>query len=57
MRADIGKLLHFPPEIIITSLRLDIVLWSMASKSTLLIELTIPLAEGIQAACERKTSK
>ena len=57
MRADIGKQLQFPREITTTSLRPDIVLWSAAAKSAMLIELTIPWEEGIQAAYERKAAK
>lgn len=57
MRADIGKRLQFPREITTTSLRPDIVLWSTATKSAILIDLTIPWEEGIQAAHERKAAK
>ncbi|XP_061748367.1 uncharacterized protein LOC133546664 [Nerophis ophidion] len=57
MRADIGKQLQFPREITTTSLRPDIVLWSAVTKSAMLVELTIPWEEGIQAAYERKAAK
>lgn len=35
-----ARLLRFPREIVETSLRPDIVIWSMASKTVLLVELT-----------------
>ncbi|CAJ1057875.1 hypothetical protein ROHU_025510 [Xyrichtys novacula] len=46
-----------PREITTTSLRPDIMLWSAAAKSAMLIELTIPWEEGIHAAYERKAAK
>lgn len=55
MRVDIGNQLHFPPEITITSLRPDIVLWFLIAKPVLLIELTIPWEEGMSAAHEQLT--
>lgn len=45
MRADIGKQVQFPLEITTTFLQPDIVLWSAATRSTILIELTIPWEE------------
>ncbi|CAJ1085723.1 LOW QUALITY PROTEIN: protein-glutamine gamma-glutamyltransferase 2-like [Xyrichtys novacula] len=57
MRADIGQQLQFPREITTTSLWPDIVLWSAAAKSAMLIELTVPWEEGIHAAYEWKAAK
>eukprot|EP00064_Thunnus_orientalis_P002837 superscaffoldBa00000219_g2845 len=54
---NIGKQLHLSPEITTTPLWPDIVLWSTAAKNALLIELTIPWEEGMQAANERKRAK
>ena len=47
----------FPPEIWSTSERPDIVLWSITLHQAILIELTCPAEEGIQAAVVRKQSK
>ena len=47
----------FPPEIISTSERPDIIIWSHASQKVLLIELTCPAEEGIDAAKIRKETK
>lgn len=57
MRVDLDKQLRFPVEIIATSLRPDIVVWSTKAKAVLLIELTIPAEEGMEAAYERKKAK
>ena len=54
MAADIGQVLHFPPEVTQTSLRPDVVLWSRATKSVVVIELTVPWEERIEDAHERK---
>ena len=47
----------FPAEIWSTSERPDIVLWSITLHQAILIELTCPAEEGIQAAVVRKQSK
>ena len=47
----------FPPEIFPTQERPDIVIWSIKSKRVLLIELTCPAEEGIQAAKIHKETK
>ena len=57
MRVDLGRQLQFPSEITTTSLRPDIVVWSTKAKTALLIELTVPWEEGIEAAFERKKTK
>ncbi|KAK0150710.1 hypothetical protein N1851_004671 [Merluccius polli] len=57
MRVDLDRQLRFPVEITTTSLRPDIVAWSTKAKAVLLIELTIPAEEGIEAAYERKKAK
>ena len=57
MRVDLDRQLRFPVEITATSLRPDLVVWSTKAKSVLLIELTIPAEEGIEAAYERKKAK
>lgn len=50
MRVDLGRQLQFPREIAETSLRPDMVLWSVACKAVLLVELTVPWEEGLGAA-------
>ena len=52
-----GEQIVFPPEIISTSERPDIIIWSHASQKVLLIELTCPAEEGIDAAKIRKETK
>ena len=47
----------FPPEIIATSERPDIVIWSVALKKVIMIELTCPAVEGIEAARVRKFAR
>ena len=44
----------FPPEILSTDQRPDITIWSRNTKVVLLIELTVPADENIQAAQIRK---
>ena len=51
---DIDDRLVFPPEILSTSQRPDVVIWSTALKKVILIELTCPAEEGIDAARIRK---
>lgn len=47
----------FPPEIYSTNERPDIIIWSPKLKTVILLELTCPAEEGIQAAKIRKQSK
>ena len=44
----------FPPEIYSTDERPDVIIWSASLRKIILIELTCPAEEGIQAASERK---
>lgn len=54
MRVILGRQLQFPSKITTTFLRPDIVVWSTEAKAVLIIELTVPSEEGIEAAIERK---
>lgn len=56
MLADLRQVV-FPREIVTTTLRPDIVMWSAVERSVLLIELNIPWEEGMTAAHERKHLK
>ena len=47
----------FPPMICATSQRPDIVIWSSMARTVIIIELTCPAEEGIQAAAIRKESR
>ena len=47
----------FPPEIIITTARPDIIIWSMSIKKIFLFELTVPLEENFGDASSRKTTR
>ncbi len=57
MRVDLGRQLQFPREIVETSLRPDLIMWSEPCKTILLVELTVPWEEGMEAANERKRAK
>jgi hypothetical protein len=48
---------EFPPTIVATALRPDIVLWSRMSRVVVLIELTCPAEEGMVNAQLRKETK
>ena len=54
---DLDRKLVFPPEIFVTSLRPDMVIWSEMKKHIFIIELTVPDEEGLQRARERKRGK
>ena len=47
----------FPPHICATASRPDIIIWSSMAKTVILIELTCPAEEGIQAAHLRKDAR
>lgn len=47
----------FPPEIVATDKRPDVVLWSKNSRRVHLFELTCPAEEGIEAAATRKSAR
>jgi hypothetical protein len=52
-----AKKAEFPPAIVATALRPDIVLWSRMSRIVVLIELTCPAEEGMLKAQLRKETK
>ncbi|XP_077060725.1 cadherin-like protein 26 [Siphateles boraxobius] len=52
MLADIGRQLVFPPEIVTTTLRPDMVLWSSLLKKVFIIELTVPWEDSVGEAYE-----
>ena len=56
MRVDLMRRLVFP-DVIQTTQRPDIVLWSVEDKKIIIIELTVPWEEGCDEAHERKSSK
>jgi hypothetical protein len=47
----------FPADIIATSLRPDGVIWSLVSKTAIVIELTVPSEDAIADAAFRKSNK
>ena len=57
LEVDLDKKLVFPPEIVTTTLRPDMVLWSKAAKLAYVVELTVPWEEGVEEAYERKKLK
>lgn len=56
MKVDLGGRLKFP-QVVQTTLRPDVVLWSEDAKKIILIELTVPWEEGCEQASERKRAK
>jgi len=56
MRVDLGKKLVFP-EIVETTLRPDVVLWSSSRKKLVIVELTVPWKTRCLSAHERKREK
>ena len=57
MQADVGGKTTFPGEVLTTTLRPDIVLWSRSSRQVILLELTVPLETRLEEAHERKLTK
>ncbi|KAL5016444.1 hypothetical protein ScPMuIL_006033, partial [Solemya velum] len=57
MQADVGGKTTFPGEVITTTLRPDIVLWSRTSRQVILVELTVPWETRLEEAHERKLTK
>ncbi|KAI2662986.1 2,3,4,5-tetrahydropyridine-2,6-dicarboxylate N-succinyltransferase [Labeo rohita] len=57
MQVDLDQRLSFPPEIISTNLRPDLILWSTSQKSLFIVELTVPWEAAIGEANERKRLK
>lgn len=55
--ADLGKQLQFRREILETSMRPNLVMWSAACKTVLIVELTVPWEGGLKAAHEWKQAK
>ena len=57
MLVDLDKKLVFLPEIVTTSLRPDLVLWSTSQKAVFIVELTVPWEAAVGEAFERKKLK
>ncbi|KAJ8391909.1 hypothetical protein AAFF_G00083800 [Aldrovandia affinis] len=57
MQVDLEQRLIFPPEIITTNLRPDLVLWSTSQKLLFIVELTVPWEAAVGEAYERKRLK
>ena len=56
MEVDLGKRLVFP-DVVQTTLRPDVVLWSETGKKLIVIELTVPWETRCEEAYERKKAK
>ena len=56
MKVDLERKLVFP-EIVHTTLRPDVVIWSVQAKKLIAIELTVPWEERCEEAHERKAAK
>ena len=57
VKTDLDEKLIFPPNIAITNLRPDIIVWSDDEKKVLLVELTVPWEGNLEVAYERKKTK
>lgn len=57
MSVDLDRQLRFPQVITTTIHHADIVLWSVPMRSVIMVELTVPWEEGIDAAFERKKER
>ncbi|KAL1277462.1 hypothetical protein QQF64_024135 [Cirrhinus molitorella] len=54
MRVDLSQRLTFPPEIAVTNLRPDLVLWAKSCRRVFIVEMTVPWEDAIDEAFERK---
>ncbi|CAJ1066497.1 hypothetical protein ROHU_021965 [Xyrichtys novacula] len=54
LAADLVRQFKVPQEITMTSLRPDIMLWSVPTRTVIMVELTVPWEEEVEAAHERK---
>ena len=57
MEVDIRRKLHFHEAVLSTTLRPDIIMWSLEGKKIILVELTVPWEEGCEEAAENKKAK
>lgn len=54
MQIDLNQRLTFPPEVAVTNLRSDLVLWSKSCPWVFVVELTVPRGESVNEAFEKK---
>ena len=54
---DLDEQLQFPPEVAVTSLRPDVVIFSWSTKTVVMLELTVLLEDRSHLAYDRKSSK
>ena len=57
LRVDLDNMLKIPAEIVVSTLRPDMLLYSVSIRKVLLIELTVPWEDAISEAYERKKCK
>ena len=57
LSADLRGHIPIPQDVLCTTLRPDIVMWSASTKQLVMIELTVPWEERIEDAYERKKAK
>ena len=57
MRLDLHSRLYFPPQIIVTDMRPDLIIWSEKSKVIIIGELTVPWEDNIDERNEYKRAK
>ena len=54
LRLDLEKRLYFPPDIVVTDLRPDIVIWSKSARTVVIGELTVPWETNVDERREFK---
>ena len=57
MRLDLNTRLYFPPDIIVTDMRPDLIIWSKKTKVVIIGELTVPWEDNIDERNEYKRAK
>lgn len=57
LRADVEREFKFPEQIITSSLRPNLIIWSILSRQVVMIELLVPWEVNMEEAFERKLGK
>ena len=57
LRLDLNSRLYFPPDVIVTDLRPDLIIWSKEAKTIIIGELSVPWEDNIDERNEYKRGK
>ena len=57
LRLDLNSRLYFPPEVILTDMRPDLIIWSKGAKTIIIGELSVPWEDNIDERNEYKRGK